>query len=103
MKVKRGSTQTLSIVLLIVGLIIGSGGGYFYLSSTLQPKIIDYENQMEHLNTRISTLESENTVLDAEKEEYLELAATLESENTAYELQVSELADDNTALDAEKE
>lgn len=103
MKIKRGSSQTLSIVLLIVGLIIGSGGGYFYLSSTLQPKIIDYENQMEHLNTRISTLESENTALDADKEEYLELVATLESENTAFESQVSELDDEIAALETEKE
>ena len=117
MKIKRGSSQTLSIALLIVGLIIGSGGGYFYVSSTLQPKINDYENQIEHLNTRISTLESENTVyesqvseldnektaLEADKEEYLELTATLESENTAYESQVSELDDEIAALEADKE
>ena len=117
MKLMRGSSQTVSIVLLVVGLIIGSGGGYFYVSSTLQPKISEYEEQVEYQNSRISTLESESvayefqltelddeiTATESEKEEYLELANTLESEVSSQEAQVSELDIEVASLEAERE
>jgi outer membrane murein-binding lipoprotein Lpp len=46
----------MTIILAIVGLVIGAGAGYFASSSSLQPKIDDLENQVSSLNSEVSTL-----------------------------------------------
>jgi len=84
----KGSTQTLSVVLLIVGLIVGAGGGYFFASSTYQPKIEDYEKQMSELDSDVIDLNAAISELESEKSE-------LTSEVTALEDEKSSLIEDN--------
>ncbi len=71
-------------MLLIVGLAIGGGGGYFFLSSTYQPKIEEYEAQVTDLTSEVSSLTS--------------TVAELETENSNYETQVSDLENEVSAL-----
>lgn len=69
----QGKFSSTTIALLIVGLVIGAGGGYFFASSSLQTKIDDYETQVTDLNSEVSSLEMEverlEALLEAEAEE----------------------------------
>ena len=66
---QRGQVSTITIALLVVGLIVGAGGGYFAASSSLQPKIVDYESQIAGLETEIPTLVEQISTLGAMVEE----------------------------------
>lgn len=95
----RGSTQTLSIVLMIIGLIVGAGGGYFYTSSILQPKIDDYENENTELITEVSTLTADVSSLESDKSSLTSKVASLVRKNNEYQDDISEL--ENQLSDAE--
>jgi len=73
------------IVLLFVGLLIGGGGVYVFMSNEYQPIIDDYENQLSDYSSQVrvlsvvqDNLESENLVLKAQ-------SATLENDVSALE------------------
>ncbi|GAH61655.1 unnamed protein product, partial [marine sediment metagenome] len=64
----RDQISTVAIALLIVGLVVGAGAGYFFVSSTFEQKTKDYEATtlaMEHVITtyesRVADLEGEIT------------------------------------------
>ena len=84
----KGTFSSTTIALLIVGLVIGAGGGYFASSSSLQPKIDDLESQVSSLNSEVSTLSAE--------------VNTLGEENSDLETQVSELNTQISELNSEK-
>jgi AhpD family alkylhydroperoxidase len=65
---QRGQVSTITIALLVVGLVVGAGGGYFAASSSLQPKIVDYESQIVALETEIPNLEGQISTLGARVE-----------------------------------
>ena len=72
---RRGQVSTVTIVLLVVGLVVGAAGGYFMISSSLQPKINDYESQVADLNSEVSDLSAtislqEEEIADRELQVY---------------------------------
>ena len=63
----QGKFSSITIILLIIGLVIGAGGGYLASSNSLQPEIIDLKNQVSSLNSEISTLIAAQDSLEEEK------------------------------------
>lgn len=86
---KQGAFSSTTIALLIVGLVIGAGGGYFASSSSLRPKIDDLENQVSSLNSEVATLDAEVNALG--------------EENSDLETQVSELITERSSLETQLE
>ena len=83
---QRGQVSTTTIVLLVVGLVVGVGGSYFALSGPFKQKIIDYEittlameQEMTTYEDRITGYESRVTDLETEIES---LRALLEAEES---------------------
>jgi len=83
---QRGQVSTTTIVLLVVGLVVGVGGSYFALSGPFEQKIIDYEittlameQEMTTYEDRITSYESRVTDLETEIES---LRAPLEAEES---------------------
>lgn len=76
MGLKR-SSLTITVIFLLVGLIAGAVGGYFFSLSSYRNKIREKEDQIEDLTSDISTLNS--TLL------------TLDSENVVQKSKISEL------------
>ncbi|GAH27324.1 unnamed protein product [marine sediment metagenome] len=75
------------IVLLVVGLLIGGGGVYVFMSNEYQPIIDDYENQLSDYSSQVRVL---SVVQD-----------NLESENLALEAQSAMLGNDVSALESD--
>jgi hypothetical protein len=72
--------STTTIILAIIGLVIGGVGGYFISNNSLQPKIDDLEVDMEALNSEVVNLGS--------------VVATLEQELSNSETEIETLEDD---------
>jgi len=85
----QGKFSSITVAILIVGLVIGAGGGYFASTSSLQPKITDLEEYVSSLNSEVATL---NTEVSALEEETLDL-----------ETQISELNTQKTSLETQLE
>lgn len=109
---EQKTVPLIAIILLVVGLTIGGGGAYFFLSTGFQSQVTQYKTQVTDLNTDIlsltasvSELESMKSTYDTQKTELetrisdLETLATtleneladLESEAPEYEEQISSL------------
>jgi len=104
---QRGQVSTIAIVLLIVGLVVGAGGGYIFISNNLQPKIDDYEIQVMDLNTEVSNLSAtvfslEEEISDYETRDY-EATLAMEQEITIYEDRVTSYESQVTGLETEIE
>ncbi len=57
-----GSSATIKLVaILLAGIVVGSGVGYFYASSNYEPRITSYQEQVTTLTGQVTTLTSENT------------------------------------------
>ena len=87
----RGSSSMALVLLLIVGLIIGSGGVYFII---YQPEINNNENKISDLTSEVSDLTVTISNLESEVTE-------LESVNSDYESQVSQLKSDLSDAEGE--
>jgi len=62
-----GNSATIKIVaILIAGIVVGSGVGYFYASSVYDPQITSYKGQVSTLTGQVTTLTSENTAKASE-------------------------------------
>lgn len=48
--------SSITIALLIVGLLVGGGGGYYMVSSNYSPKISELQTQQENLTEELSTI-----------------------------------------------
>jgi ABC-type branched-subunit amino acid transport system substrate-binding protein/outer membrane murein-binding lipoprotein Lpp len=89
MTMKNLSNPTTALALIIV-LVLGSAGGYFYSSGTYEPKIDAFETQVselsknvDELNTDVSSLEESNQVKENE-------IASLESQMSSLEEELQE-------------
>jgi len=78
-----------SVALLVVGLLIGGGGIYVFMSNTYQPIIDDYENQISDYSSQVGVLSAAQDVLESEK-------LILEVQITTLEKDVSNLESDLT-------
>ena len=58
------SNNTLPVILLVVGLVVGCGGGYFFANNTFQPQVEALEEQITSTNTEISSVITQ--IADAE-------------------------------------
>jgi len=92
------SFSKISILLLIVGLSLGSVGGFLGTFVTYQPKIDNYEKQIATLTLKVSTLntslseaQAQNSLLEAQVRKLQLNLSKAESENTLYKSRVSEL------------
>ena len=97
----RKSISVLSIVLLIVGLMVGAGGGYLYSSSTLQPKIKNYESMIGSFETQVNELTSDVSDLTMILADLQSDKSNLESQVSAFITQVSTLETENSELEAQ--
>jgi branched-chain amino acid transport system substrate-binding protein len=86
----------MSIVLIVVGLVVGAGGGYYFTSSQYQSRIEEQETQIEglgsqiqSLTTRVESLETENASLVIEISEYEDTVSALEDSISDLEDQIS--------------
>jgi regulator of replication initiation timing len=100
--------STISIVLLIVGLVVGAGGVYFTTSTPMQSKISDLEEQVASLNSDISALSAdvtslvlENSDLETQISELANQIDDLETLNDNLESQVSTLENEKVNLENE--
>jgi len=94
--------STIAIVLLIMGLTVGAGGGYYVVFSNLQPKIVEYEAQVTQLNSEVSGLIVTVSSLQAEKSVLEESTLYEEANETNQKLAEinSELTSTNSELRA---
>jgi len=76
------------IILLVVGLLVGVGGGYFLVSGMYQPRITKYEEEIE------GYFEQVNSLTDS--------LGQLVDEKSGWEAQISTLSNENSELQAEK-
>ena len=111
----RKSISVVTILVLIVGLAVGAGGGYLYSTSSLQPKITEYESrivdlesQVDNLTSGISELsdtltqiEGEKSILEVKVEEFETQVSALEALNN--ELEAQRLVLENEISDLEEE
>ena len=105
---KRGQISTIAIVLLVVGLVVGAGGSYFVLSSTLNQKtrvyeattlameqeitilVTGYESQVTELEGKIIGYESQVTALLRKIIDYGSQIADLETEKSIHEQKIKD-------------
>lgn len=90
----KNSSSALPFALLFVGLLVGAGGGYFLVSTSYQPKILDYEKQITDLNSIISTKDSEIS-------NYQTQALTLQTTISNQENQISNYGTQVSSLEAQ--
>ena len=91
-----------SVVLLIFGLLIGAGAGYYMTNNSLRPIIYKLEADLDDLTLEVSDLTSSIVTLENQNSEQILEIQTLESELTnalqiIYELETSN-AELSTAL-----
>ena len=126
----QSTFNTTTIAFIIISLIVGAGGGYFYSSTIFQPRIEELEDnatsrsyQISNQTSRITSLENdidtyENLVIHLESNidtlivenmEYQDDISTLnlnnevlESENSALNLQLTDLVNDVSTLQTQK-
>ena len=91
---ERSTLSTISIILLIAGLIVGGSVGYFFTSSLYQPRITEQETQIEDLGSQIRNLTTRVEGLEAEK-------GGLEGEISGYEEAVSAFEDQISDFEGE--
>jgi prefoldin subunit 5 len=98
----------ITIAFLVAGLIVGVGGGYFAATSSLQPKIDDYQKQVTNLNTQITSKNNMITLLNSTLEGlrteingYKTQVQTLQTENSDVRAQVQSLQVESTKKDEE--
>ncbi len=89
------SLSTIHIVLLIVGLVVGAGGVYFTISTPMQSKISDLEEQVASLNSDISAMSADITSLELEK-------LDLETQISELGYQIDDLETNVTTLESQK-
>jgi branched-chain amino acid transport system substrate-binding protein len=113
----RSVISTFTIFVLIVGLVVGGGGVYYFTTSQYQPRIAEQEAQIEDLGSqiqsltaRVESLEAENASLVDEISEYEEAASVfverisdLEEQISFYEATISGLEEEIEVLRAEGE
>ena len=63
----QSSISTFTIGLIIAGLVIGAGGGYFMTSSSLQPQISQLEDQTDSMSIEITEYEFTVSILETDK------------------------------------
>lgn len=91
MKELKGATSFLPVILLVVGLIVGSGGAYFFVTNTYKPIIDEYENKIETFSTQITTLQTDNSNLQNEIIVYSSELSDAESEIADHKAQLIQL------------
>jgi len=98
-----------SVVLLVVGLLIGGGGVYVFMSNAYQPIIDDYENQLSDYSSQVSVLsvaqdvlESENLALEAQSATLENDVSALESDLVSLGAKISSLESQVTSLTTQK-
>jgi ABC-type branched-subunit amino acid transport system substrate-binding protein len=92
------NVPNIAIILLVVGLVIGGGGVYFFLSSGFQSRVTQYEAQvtalttdMLNLTTTVNELKSMESVYEGQKSELETHINTLETLVTSLEDEISDL------------
>ena len=53
-----------AVVLMVVAILLGSGGGYLGAVSTFQPKMNSYESEVSVLSLAVTQLENESRIRD---------------------------------------
>lgn len=97
MSVKK-TVPFLAIIMLVVGLVIGGGGVYYFLSAGFQSQVTQYEAQVTDLTTGILNLtatvnefESTKSAYDSQKTELETHISTLETLVKAREDEIADL------------
>lgn len=81
----QGKFSSITIILLIIGLVVGAGGGYLASSNSLQPEIIDLKNQVSSLNSEIATLIAALDSLEEEKSDLETQVVELNTQKSSLE------------------
>src|SRR4030042_1018558 len=84
------SSRTLTVVLLVVGLAVGAGAGYLLSNNSLQPQIMELDEQVTALSGDLDLLSSGNE----------ELESQVEAAQDEYDQLVTQKAVAQAALDA---
>lgn len=88
-------SNTLLPVLLVVGLLVGAGGGYFYANNSLQPQIDELDQQISSINSEINGVSAQiddyNDDIEAEQENIDDLEDDKEAREEEYSQVLSEL------------
>jgi len=93
--------NSVSIAFLIIGLIVGVGGGYFYTSNLLQPQIDELEEQVIDLSSQISSHSTTITSLETEIDGLENQIQGLESEISTLESIKEDLESQNQDFESE--
>ncbi len=99
----QSSVSTLTIGLIVVGLVIGAGGGYFFSSSSLQPKITDLESQVISTTSKISALTSDVSSLEEDNSDLENQVSILDDQVTGLESQISSLSSQISSIESDLE
>jgi F0F1-type ATP synthase membrane subunit b/b' len=85
----HGASSFLPIILLVIGLIIGGGGVYYFIFDTYQQKINENELEIEDLLSQISSLAAENLNFQNEVLGYTSELSEAKTEISSLESQVA--------------
>lgn len=98
---KREQASKLTVLVLVLGLVVGAVGGYFATSATLQPQIDDYESQVLVLKSEVSGLTATVSSLEEDVEDYELQVSRLTQEQTINERTIDRLAGQVVGLEGE--
>ena len=93
------SISKISVILLVVGLVVGGGGGYVVSSNLIQSRIDEYEAEISDLTFELSSLTSTVSDMEAEISNYETQLSELEDHVSSSEAQVSGLETQVSALE----
>lgn len=87
----RGSINSLSVVFIIIGIVVGGASGYFYGNSVFQPVFNDLDGSVSELESQVTEKTSEADQLQMEVQ-------SLETEKTGKELQLVSLENEQESV-----
>jgi cysteinyl-tRNA synthetase len=99
----RSPFSSLTIGLIVVGLIVGAGGGYFTASSSMRPRIRDLEGQVASLTSQVNELPTDLNRLENEKNDLESQVSTLDDQIAGLQSQISYLNSQISDLESELE
>ena len=99
MNIQKSGVSTTAIALLIIGLVVGAGSGYFLVSRSFEQKIKEMEEVMTTYETNMSDLETEITAFEQKIKDHEATEASMLNVITTFETRIAEMEAERAELE----